>query len=74
MSNSGIVNGEKFDDSIKINGFDYVKFNKFLKDNNAICISKVHHAEERLIPKSMESLKLQKIQEQYLLLMIADLQ
>lgn len=59
--NSGVVNGEKFDDSIKINGFDYIKFNKFLKENNAICISKVHHAEERLITKSMENLKLENL-------------
>lgn len=59
--NSGVVNGEKFDDSIKINRFDYIKFNKFLKENNAICISKVHHAEERLITKSMENLKLENL-------------
>lgn len=59
--NSGVVNGEKFDDSIKINGFDYIKFDKFLKDNNAICISKVHHAEERLITNSMEGLKLENL-------------
>jgi CDP-glycerol glycerophosphotransferase (TagB/SpsB family) len=59
--NSGIINGEKFDDAIKINGFDYVKFNKFLKNNNAICISKVHHAEERLITNSMESLNLENL-------------
>lgn len=59
--NSGVVNGEKFDDSIKINGFDYIKFNKFLKENNAICISKVHHAEERLITKSMKNLKLENL-------------
>lgn len=33
-------------DSFKMNGFDYERFNSFLKRNNMICVSKVHHCEE----------------------------
>ena len=33
-------------DSVKIMNFDYDRFNRFLEDNNLICISKVHHGEE----------------------------
>lgn len=47
--NSGVINGGQFNDSIKVEGFDYSRFNEFLKQNNIICISKVHHAEERTI-------------------------
>lgn len=33
-------------DSIKIPAFNYEKFDRFLGDNNLICVSKVHHGEE----------------------------
>src|SRR5690606_18765245 len=33
------------DDSFKIPKFDYHAFNNFLKENNLICVSKVHHGE-----------------------------
>ncbi|WP_178023373.1 CDP-glycerol glycerophosphotransferase family protein [uncultured Paenibacillus sp.] len=36
-------------DSFPISGFDYEKFNAFLSDNNMICVSKVHHGEEKTI-------------------------
>ena len=48
--NSNIASGSReLNDSIKINKFDYKAFNKFLGDNNMICISKVHHGEERTV-------------------------
>lgn len=56
--NSGIVNGSVFNDSIKIKEFDYKKFDEFLKENNMICISKVHHAEERSITSKVQDRKL----------------
>lgn len=56
--NSGIINGTNFNDSFKINEFNYDKFNKFLIENNIICISKVHHAEERVITEKVKNKKL----------------
>lgn len=48
--NSGMVNGNKeLNNCVKIKEFDYVEFNKFLGENNMICISKVHHAEEKTV-------------------------
>lgn len=59
--NSGIINGSIFNDSIKIKGFDYKRFDKFLKENNIICISKVHHAEERTIASKVQDRKLENL-------------
>lgn len=59
--NSGIVNGTNFNDSFKINNFEYEKFNKFLMENNIICISKVHHAEERVITEKVKDKKLENL-------------
>jgi CDP-glycerol glycerophosphotransferase (TagB/SpsB family) len=48
--NSGLASGqEELNDSIKIKDFNYAEFDKFLDENNMICISKVHHAEERTV-------------------------
>lgn len=59
--NSGVINGEKFNEAIKIKNFDYKKFDKFLEKNNLICISKVHHAEERFITSIVKNLKLKNL-------------
>ncbi|WP_434798851.1 CDP-glycerol glycerophosphotransferase family protein [Terrisporobacter vanillatitrophus] len=59
--NSGIINGSVFNDSIKIKGFNYKRFDKFLKENNIICISKVHHAEERTITSKVQDRKLENL-------------
>ncbi|MDU4891633.1 MAG: CDP-glycerol glycerophosphotransferase family protein [Clostridium sp.] len=59
--NSGVVNGEKFNDGIKIKDFNYVKFNEFLGKNNLLCISKVHHAEERMITEKAKERKLENL-------------
>lgn len=59
--NSGVVNGSVFNDSIKIKDFDYKQFDEFLKDNNIICISKVHHAEERTITNKVQNRKLENL-------------
>lgn len=50
--NSGRVNGDSsLSDFIKIPNFNYKEFDKFLGENNYICILKVHHAEQSLISK-----------------------
>jgi len=36
-------------DYFKIPNFDYNNFNKYLEENNMICVSKTHHNEENLI-------------------------
>ncbi|WP_042275366.1 CDP-glycerol glycerophosphotransferase family protein [[Clostridium] dakarense] len=59
--NSGVINGGKFNDSIKIKGFNYTRFNEFLHKNNIICISKVHHAEERTIISKTKERKLENL-------------
>lgn len=59
--NSGIINGSIFNDSIKIKGFNYKRFDEFLKKNNIICISKVHHAEERTITSKVQDRKLENL-------------
>lgn len=59
--NSGAINGEKFSDAIKIKNFDYDKFDEFLRENNIICISKVHHAEERIITTKTKTRKLENL-------------
>lgn len=57
--NSGLVNGSKeLNDSIKIKDFDYNDFDKFLGENNLLCISKVHHAEERTVTNRTKDRKL----------------
>lgn len=57
--NSGVVNGsQELNDSIKIKGFNYEKFDDFLKTNNIICISKVHHGEERTVTNKTKSREL----------------
>jgi CDP-glycerol glycerophosphotransferase (TagB/SpsB family) len=44
---SGRVNGnEKLNGFIKIENFNYEEFDKFLENNNSICVLKTHHAEE----------------------------
>ncbi|MBU5307018.1 CDP-glycerol glycerophosphotransferase family protein [Clostridioides mangenotii] len=54
--NSGVVSGSsELDDAIKIKNFDYEKFNQFLIDNNIICISKVHHGEEKSITNKVKN-------------------
>ncbi|GAA0864586.1 CDP-glycerol glycerophosphotransferase family protein [Paraclostridium tenue] len=54
--NSGVANGStELNDAIKIKNFDYEKFNQFLIDNNIICISKVHHGEERSITNKVKN-------------------
>lgn len=58
--NSGVVNGSKeLNDSIKIKDFNYDEFDKFLGENNLLCISKVHHAEERTVTKKTRDRKLE---------------
>lgn len=48
--NTGLASGDKnLTDVIKIKNFDYDRFDKFLEENNMICIAKVHHAEERTV-------------------------
>lgn len=59
--NTGIINGSTFNDSIKIKGFDYRRFDKFLKKNNILCISKVHHAEERTITNKVQGRNLENL-------------
>lgn len=54
--NTGLSNGSsELNDAIKIKNFDYEKFNQFLIDNNIICISKVHHGEERSITNKVKN-------------------
>lgn len=54
--NSNIASGSReLNDSIKIKKFDYEKFNEFLNNNNMICISKVHHAEEVTVSKKSKN-------------------
>lgn len=51
--NSGRVDGDKnLNSFIKIKEFDYDKFDKFLEENNYICLFKVHHAEEKTLCKN----------------------
>lgn len=38
-----------YNDAIKIPNFDYEAFNSFLLENDIICVSKVHHGEEKSI-------------------------
>ena len=59
--NSGVINGELIEGGIKIKDFDYVKFDKLLEKYNTILISKVHHAEERLITSKMKDYNLKNI-------------
>lgn len=59
--NSGVINGEPINESIKIKNFNYAKFDKLLGEHNTILISKVHHAEERLITSKMKGYKLKNI-------------
>lgn len=57
--NTNTASGSReLDDSIKIKNFDYEDFNKFLDENNMICISKVHHGEERTITSKTKGRKL----------------
>lgn len=58
---SGVINGEPINEGIKIKNFNYAKFDKLLGEHNTILISKVHHAEERLITSKMRGYKLQNI-------------
>ena len=58
-SNSNRIEGNSLlSDYFKIPNFDYSHFDKFLEENNMICISKAHHNEESLIEenKSVSSL------------------
>ncbi|CEO27399.1 CDP-glycerol glycerophosphotransferase family protein [Paraclostridium sordellii] len=58
--NTGLVSGStELNDAIKIKDFDYEKFNQFLIDNNIICISKVHHGEERSISNKAKNRNLE---------------
>ena len=41
-----IEGSSTLNDSVKIQDFDYEKFNEFLEEHNLICVSKVHHGEE----------------------------
>ena len=59
--NSGVINGEPINEGIKIKNFNYAKFDKLLGEHNTILISKVHHAEERLITSKMKGYKLKNI-------------
>lgn len=59
--NSGVVNGEKFNEAIKIKNFDYEKFDRFLDENKMVCVSKVHHAEEKFITSRVKKLKLKNL-------------
>lgn len=59
--NSGVINGEPINEGIKIKNFNYAKFDKLLEEHNTILISKVHHAEERLITSKMKGYKLKNI-------------
>lgn len=58
--NTGLVSGStELNDAIKIKDFDYEKFNQFLIDNNIICISKVHHGEERSVTNKVKNRNLE---------------
>ena len=59
--NSGVINGEPINEGIKIKNFNYAKFDKLLGEYNTILISKVHHAEERLVTSKMKGYKLKNI-------------
>lgn len=48
--NDGRIEGsEKLQDNFKIENFDYDRFDMFLEENNAICISKPHYSEENIV-------------------------
>lgn len=50
--NSGRINGDSsLNGFMKMPNFNYKEFDKFLGENNYICILKVHHAEQGLISK-----------------------
>lgn len=58
--NTGFISGStELNDAIKIKDFDYERFNKFLIDNNMICISKVHHGEERSVTNKTKNRSLE---------------
>lgn len=59
--NSGVINGDPINEGIKIKNFNYAKFDKLLGEHNTILISKVHHAEERLVTSKMKGYKLKNI-------------
>lgn len=44
-------------DYFKIPNFNYKEFDEFLKENNMICISKVHHNEESIVQKTKDNYK-----------------
>lgn len=44
-----IEGSEELQDNFKVQNFNYEEFDKFLEENNAICISKPHYAEEKLV-------------------------
>lgn len=59
---SGVVNGSKnLNSFVKIPDFNYKKFDEFLKNNNMICILKVHHAEAKSILKRNKDLNVKNI-------------
>ncbi|HGG0417962.1 TPA: CDP-glycerol glycerophosphotransferase family protein [Clostridium sporogenes] len=56
-----IEGSEELIDSFKIKNFNYKEFNEFLQNNNMICISKVHHGEEKSIKEKTEKRKYKNI-------------
>lgn len=50
-STQRIEGASNFNDSFKLSPFDYDEFDRFLADNNSICVSKVHHGEELSVTK-----------------------
>lgn len=52
-SNSNRIEGNSLlSDYFKMPNFDYKNFDKFLEENNMICVSKAHHNEESLIEEN----------------------
>ncbi|WP_392486350.1 CDP-glycerol glycerophosphotransferase family protein [Haloimpatiens sp. FM7315] len=45
------------DANFKIKDFNYQQFDEFLESNNAICVSKVHHGEEKSTLKKQANIK-----------------
>lgn len=61
-SNSNRIEGNSaLSDYFKMPDFNYIDFNKFLKENNMICISKAHHNEESLLSENKATANLENL-------------
>ncbi|BAQ14354.1 putative glycosyl transferase family protein [Clostridium botulinum] len=50
-----IEGSSELTDSFKIKNFNYDEFNNFIRDNNLICVSKVHHGEESSVTEKTKN-------------------